>query len=258
MAKELESGWKREDCYFDKVQGEFVVRHLIESKIRGKVLDIACGDGLLTTKISEIPTVKSICGLDAFEEAVAIAKQRQYKCPVSFTRSFFEDFPLNEKYDSITAINILEHVNDHVSFLKQVKAMLSENGRAFIYVPNADSLHVLLAVKMGVIPDKYYLNRWQKEFVGHTIHYDMDLMMSHATKAGLKIVDSGSIIFKPFSNSQLDYLLSAKDWDERTDNNAEVRGWAVSRQKLFDGLYDLCKMPELNKYGSTLYMHCTA
>lgn len=257
MTKCEKEGWKREDCYFDKIQGELVVRHLIENNIKGNVLDVACGDGLLTKKISEIPGVTSICGVDAFEEAVAIAKQRQYDCPTSFISSFFEDIALADQYDSIAAVNILEHVNDQVVFLKQVKALLKQNGKAFIYVPNADSLHVLLAVKMGIIPDKRYLNRWQREFVGHTVHYDMDLLKEHVASAGLKIVDSGSIIFKPFSNSQLDYLLNSKFWDERSGDNSEIRGWAFSRQELFNGLYDLCKMPELNKFGSTLYMHCT-
>lgn len=257
MTKDGESGWKREDCYFDKVQGELVVRHLIENNVKGHVLDVACGDGLLTKKISEISGVASIRGLDAYEEAVVIARQRQYNCPTSFMCSLFEDVSLDDRYDSITAINILEHVNDQVAFLKQIKALLKPGGKAFIYIPNADSLHVLLAVKMGVIPDKYYLNRWQKEFVGHSIHYDKDLFMSHVSKAGLKVADSGSIIFKPFSNSQLDYLLKAKHWDERADNDSEVRGWAVSRQELFNGLYELCKLPEFNKYGSTLYMHLT-
>ncbi len=258
MGQNIEkSEWRREDCYFDRIQGELVVRHILEHGVSGDLLDVACGDGLLTQKIAQHAGVGSITGLDGSKEAVDAARTRAYGCPTTFTPGFFEDFKTEKTFDAILAINVLEHVKDHVLFLQKMKPLLRKNGEIFIYVPNAESLHVLLAVEMGVIPDKYFLNQWQRDFVGHTIHYDMDILSDHIGKAGFKVKDIGSLIFKPFSNGQLDYLLNAPNWDVREGENKEVRGWAVSREKLFDGVYQLGKMPQLKRFGSTLYAHCT-
>jgi len=250
------SEWKREDCYFDRVQGELVIRHLMENNIRGDVLDIACGDGLLTKALSESQYVTSIYGVDNSKDAIITAKKRKYSCPVTFYSSSFEKFSLKRKFDSVLAINILEHVNDHIYFLKKLKSFLKKDSKAYIYVPNADSLHVLLAVEMGVIPNKYHLNQWQKDFVGHTIHYDIHLFSSHIKASGLVIVDIGSIIFKPFSNPQMDFLLSSGNWGERCKGNREIRGWALSRENFYNGLYSLGKKNDIKKYGSTLYAIC--
>jgi SAM-dependent methyltransferase len=257
MVTAKKSEWKREDCYFDRVQGELVTRHLIENNIRGDVLDIACGDGLLTEVISKNQYVTSIYGVDNSKEVIMTAKKRQYGCPATFYSSLFEKFSLKRKFDSVLAINILEHVNDQIYFLKKIKSFLKKDSKVYIYVPNADSFHVLLAVEMGVIPDKYHLNQWQKDFVGHNIHYDIHLLSSHIKASGLTIVDIGSIIFKPFSNPQMDFLLSSKNWGKTCKENHEIRGWALSREKFFNGLYNLSKMTDIKKYGSTLYAFCT-
>ena len=205
MSEENISEWQRELSGFDKVQGEMVVSHLSELGVHGKVLDIACGDGWLTQLITQLPGVAHLNAIDESVEVVKYAEKRQYTCPVKFDVSRFEDYSPDSRFDSITALNILEHVKDQILFLKKIKTLLKADGRAFLYVPNANSFHVLLAVEMGVIPDKYFLNEWQQNFVGHTTHYDMDMLRAHVAKAGLIIEDIGSIIFKPFSNAQMDY-----------------------------------------------------
>jgi 2-polyprenyl-3-methyl-5-hydroxy-6-metoxy-1,4-benzoquinol methylase len=257
MVSVSESEWQREDCCFDRVQGELITRHLIENNIEGDVLDIACGDGLLTKVISKNQYIASIYGIDSSEKAIMAAKRRKYSCPVTFCSSLFEKFSFENKFDSILAINILEHVDNQINFLKKIKSFLKKDSKVFIYVPNADSFHSLLAVEMGVIPEKYHLNQWQKDFVGHTIHYDMNLLSSHIKTSGLTIVDIGSIIFKPFSNPQMDFLLSSENWGKKNKENQAIRGWALSKEKFFSGLYNLGKMPEIKKYGSTLYAFCT-
>jgi 2-polyprenyl-3-methyl-5-hydroxy-6-metoxy-1,4-benzoquinol methylase len=257
MTEVKKSEWRREDCYFDRIQGELVLRHILEHGIKGDILDVACGDGLLTQKFSQCKGVSSITGLDGSADAVIAAKARQYECPVDLSSGFFEDFKTDKVFDSIVAINVLEHVKDHILFLKKMKPLLKKDGKVFIYVPNAESLHVLLAVEMGVISDKYYLNQWQRDFCGHTIHYDMDILAGHLQQAGLNIKDLGSIIFKPLSNGQMDYLLNAPHWDERENGGKEVRGWGVSRERLFDGVYTVGNLPQFKRFGSTLSAHCT-
>ena len=250
------SEWQRELSGFDKIQGEMVVGHLRELGVHGKVLDIACGDGWLTQLITQLPEVAHLNAIDESTEVVKYAEKRQYTCPVKFDVSRFEDYSPDSRFDSITALNILEHVEDQVLFLKRIKSLLKTDGKAFLYVPNANSFHVLLAVEMGVIPDKYFLNEWQQNFVGHTTHYDMDMLRAQVENAGLDIEDIGSIIFKPFSNSQMDYLVNSEQWGIQTENDKEIRGWASSKNSFYEGLYRLGKKPEFQGFGSTLYVCC--
>jgi len=257
MPNNQQTEWKREECYFDCIQGELVIKHMLEHNIEGEILDIACGDGMLTQVLSNQPRVQSICGVDLSADVVKVAEARKYNCSVEFQASAFEEYQTERKFDAIIAVNVLEHVDDHILFLRKAKERLKPDGRLFIYVPNADSLHVLLAVEMGVIPDKHFLNKWQKEFVHHTIHYDLGLLEDHIRKAGLNIKDSGSIIFKPFSNPQLDYLLEAQQWDQRDEDGEPLRGWGTSREILYEGMYKLNQLPELKRFGSTLFAHCT-
>ena len=65
--------------------------------------------------------------------------------------SLFEDFQPNELFDTIILEHILEHVEDPIALMKMVKKWLSPNGKLFLGVPNGNSIHRLVAVKMGLL-----------------------------------------------------------------------------------------------------------
>ena len=45
-------------------------------------------------------------------------------------------------------------------------------------------------------------------------------------------------------------------YGERCEGNHEIRGWALSRENFYNGLYSLSKKTDIKKYGSTLYAIC--
>lgn len=120
--------------------------------------------------------------------------------------SLFENFKPQEKFDCIIIDHVLEHVEDPIFVLKLVKSWLSENGQIIVGVPNANSLHRLVAVKMGWLSHQCMLNDRDK-IVGHRRVYTMEKFVNDIVDSGLAIIDKGGVFLKPLSNGQIE-----KNW----------------------------------------------
>ena len=122
---------------------------------------------------------------------------------ITKTHSLFEDFHTDRKYDSIIMSHVLEHIESPVPVLKKICEWLRDTGVFLISVPNAKSIHRIVAVEMGLLKSVYELNSRDHE-LGHCRVYDMETLRSHVEEAGLKVKDSGGIFLKPVSNGQID------------------------------------------------------
>ena len=122
---------------------------------------------------------------------------------VTKSHSLFEDFETSVKYDSIIMSHVLEHIEDPVSVLKKIYNWLTDDGVFLLSVPNAKSIHRMVAVEMGMLHTIYEFNSRDHE-LGHCRVYDMDALKGHMEKAGFKLQESGGIFLKPVSNGQID------------------------------------------------------
>lgn len=66
--------------------------------------------------------------------------------------SLVENFEPQKAFDFILADHVLEHVEDPRTILKPMKNWLAPGGKIVVGVPNANSLHRLIALKMGLPP----------------------------------------------------------------------------------------------------------
>jgi 2-polyprenyl-3-methyl-5-hydroxy-6-metoxy-1,4-benzoquinol methylase len=123
--------------------------------------------------------------------------------------SLFEDFETQMKYDTIIMSHVLEHVSDPISVLKKIHNWLKDDGVFLVSVPNAKSIHRLVAVEMGLLESEYELNSRDKE-LGHYRVYDLELLKSHLVCSNFKVQEDGGVFFKPLSNGQIE-----KNWDEK-------------------------------------------
>lgn len=117
--------------------------------------------------------------------------------------SFFEDFNTDLKFDTIIMSHVLEHISNPVEVLQKIKNWLSDDGVLLVSVPNAKSIHRLVAVEMNLLATPYELNQRDHE-LGHYRVYDMDLLKTDILNAGFKIKENGGVFFKPVSNGQID------------------------------------------------------
>ncbi len=119
-----------------------------------------------------------------------------------------EDFNTELKFQTIVMSHVLEHIADPVAALKSIYDLLAYDGVFVVSVPNAKSVHRIVAVQMGLLSSEYELNERDAE-LGHYRVYDTSILRSHLTDAGFEITESGGYFLKPLTNGQIE-----KYWTE--------------------------------------------
>jgi len=120
--------------------------------------------------------------------------------------ALFENFRSEMKFDTIVMSHVLEHISEPVRILKKIHDWLVPGGVFLVSVPNAKSIHRIVAVEMGLLSSEYELNQRDHE-LGHFRVYDRETLVSHIEAAGFSIVESGGYFLKPVSNGQIE-----KNW----------------------------------------------
>ncbi|MCK4870755.1 MAG: class I SAM-dependent methyltransferase, partial [Gammaproteobacteria bacterium] len=111
------------------------------------LLDMPCGDGTLTSLMA--PKFERVVGIDASSKHLALAKEA---LPAAeFYESLIEEFETEERFNTITMINVLEHVSDPILILRKASSLLSDGGVLLAHVPNAYAINRRLAVLMGTL-----------------------------------------------------------------------------------------------------------
>lgn len=124
---------------------------------------------------------------------------------VELVHSYFEDFDTDERFDIIEMGFILEHVEDPGAVLSRFRRFLAPGGRIMIAVPNAHSMHRLLAHQAGMMNDLHSLSDADLA-LGHRRYFDPAQLETLIVDHGLEIVDRAGLMFKPFTTGQLAML----------------------------------------------------
>jgi len=167
-------------------------------------LELGCYHGEFTKKIS--PFFKKITVIEGSDELVEIAKKNLQGENIEFINKMFEDWIPQKKYDAVFLIHTLEHIDDPVSLLKKIKNSLSEKGKLFLVVPNANAASRQIAVNMGLIPYNSFVTEGESSH-GHRKTYSMDTLENDVRLSDLNIISKTGIFFKPFANFQFDELI---------------------------------------------------
>jgi ubiquinone/menaquinone biosynthesis C-methylase UbiE len=112
-----------------------IILGLVNKFASGNILDVGCGDGYITSQISQ--KFKEVIGIDISEQAVRIAKSKNPK--IVFTAASCTNIPFSDNsFDTVVASEIIEHVNyeDGKTFLKEGRRVLKPHGRIIISTPN--------------------------------------------------------------------------------------------------------------------------
>ena len=171
----------------------------IKAHFKGSIaLEIGPSNGAMTKLLKE--EFKNLHVLEASKQL--LDEIPNYKNIVKY-HNLIENFESNLKYDTIIMGHVLEHIADPIVALKKIYSLLKEDGIFLVSVPNAKSLHRMVAVEMGMLESEYELNSRDIE-LGHYRVYDMSILEAHLEKSGFNIDHMGGYFLKPLSNGQIE------------------------------------------------------
>ncbi len=226
--------WERSKYHTDynSVLAHYKVVSCLEHVKGGSLLDLACGDGLMTAMFAE--HFDRVVGVDA--SGVHVAEARRRLPSASFFESLIEDFEIDEKFDAVFLLDILEHVIDPVAVLKKAAGFLASGGVLIAHVPNAVAINRRLAVLMGTLTSCQELSPFDIQIAGHRRSYEMSTLVADMEKAGLRVKETGGIFYKMLSTPQMDWFLKNGLWEEGGF------GWGrVGEEKSRDWKAEFCR-----------------
>ena len=177
------------------------------------MLDVGCSAGYVLEAGKTLGLEPT--GLDLSKFAVGLCRERGYRAEIGSLSAM--PFP-DGSFDVITLKHTLEHVEDPMGALREIKRVLKDGGVAFVIVPDAKYYKIPLMPRRGrsFRPDR---RGWQ-----HHVYFDEQTLALAATRAGLAPLKAGKAIFRrrlavgaraPFEVLRFGYLL-AWTWVCRT------------------------------------------
>ena len=196
-------GQRKYSYEFDTVLRRYMMRTLEPFLRPGRALELGCYTGDVTELIAERYTDLTV--VEASDELITATRRRLGGRAV-FVHSTFETATLDGEFDAVFLMHTLEHLDEPQVVLRRIRGWLSERGRLFVVVPNANAASRQIAVEMGVVPFNSAVTDAELAH-GHRKTYSLDTLEREVTDGGLRIVHRGGVFFKPLANYQFDQLM---------------------------------------------------
>jgi len=156
-----------------RIQGKKIksALKLFESHKNGKILDIGCGDGFISSLIASRTGAK-MYGVDISATSISNARKKGVKAKVA---NIDAGLPFGKEiFDAIFCGDVLEHIQDTEKLIENANKMLKKNGYMIISVPNIASWYNRGFLLLGMMPTwvesslrSYTGNPFIKEGAGH-------------------------------------------------------------------------------------------
>jgi len=136
-----------------------------------KVLDVGCGDGFISRGLFSSLQTKNITAVDINLSDSQLSEFNLESSEIKYSR----DLPDNGTFDLVLLLDVVEHIDDDVSFLADiVRRYLSKGGKMLLTVPAFQSIY-----------GQHDIN------LGHYRRYSLQELENLAESAGLVIISSG-------------------------------------------------------------------
>lgn len=159
--------------------------------VKGDMLDIGCCDGYFTNVILEKSQAKSIVGIDVLDHAIAYA-QKRYKDnkKLSFQTGEAHALPFKaNQFDHIFCLEALEHVEDPLIVLKEMRRVLKPGGKIHILIPAENLLFKVIWALWKLYRGKIWKG-------SHLHEYENDEVLEYIRKAGFTVEVNHFFLFR--------------------------------------------------------------
>jgi SAM-dependent methyltransferase len=224
--------WSRTTFHseYNKYLAYYKVLSCLENSKGKSLLDMPCGDGLLTKMFAD--KFERVVGVDA--SAPHIKAARELLPDIEFHECLIEDLAIDEKFDSVFMLDVLEHVIDPVELLKKASSFMKDDGVMIVHVPNSNAINRKLNVLMGSLTSCDELSPFDINIAGHRRSYTLESLEKEVIDAGLKITSVGGIFLKLLSTPQMDWFLKNGLWDSG-------HGWGREGVEGIDWKEEFCR-----------------
>lgn len=202
------------------------------------ILEIGCGNKPLFSYIS-INDLEKYTIVEPskffFENAKYLSRGLEN---VNCINGLFEETSnnLNKDYDFILCSSLLHEVEMPEVLLHSIYNLCKENTVVHINVPNAFSLHRLLAKEAELISNIYEKSNMQIEYQIYNT-FDLESLKEMVNRCGFCVQEEGSFFVKPFTHSQMMQCIEGSIIDD----------------KVLDGLYIVEKY--MSGLGSEIFVN---
>jgi 2-polyprenyl-3-methyl-5-hydroxy-6-metoxy-1,4-benzoquinol methylase len=146
------------DQYYieDKWEFDQAVRLILDrDREQTRILDVGCGSGAFL-ECCQVAGFQNLFGLEFNETAIRVCLKKGLKVIDERIETLAAS---DKKFDVITAFQVLEHVDDPLSFFQSASKMLSPGGRIIFSTPNADSFLKRFQWNLLDLPP-HHASRW--------------------------------------------------------------------------------------------------
>lgn len=156
-----------------------------------KVLDIGCGGGLVSEPLCRLGA--NVTGIDVQERLIEIAQAHAKEQNLNITYKCTELDNMKGKFDIITLLEVVEHVDDPTALIKQATELLKPGGILVLSTLN----RTLKSLALGKVAAEYIL-RWVPN---GTHDWKMFIkpseLVGYAQKSGVEPVDTCGLTYHP-------------------------------------------------------------
>jgi SAM-dependent methyltransferase len=204
--------------YLEEMEFE---RHLIDARQRccldflsdvscRSVLEVGCGPHLLFNRISpDEAGIEKWVIVEPSTLYADIARERfgsdaQVEVVVGYLEAELAQLTAfaPEGYDAVLLSGLLHETTEPQGLLEAAVGLTRSGGALLVNVPNARSMHRLLAVEMGLIERPDALSQRNQE-LGQSFVYDRDSLVELIERVGLVEPQFSGYMLKLFTNDQM-------------------------------------------------------
>jgi len=136
-----------------------IIEYVGEDK---KVLDVGCGDGLITEKIG---TNNHIVGIDNSDKGIKLARKKCNNVN-NLIKTDALDLPFEDKkFDVVVLADVIEHIKEEKRLIKEIARVLKKRGKIIITTP----------LKREVI-EEHHIREYTEEELRESLssHFEVD------------------------------------------------------------------------------------
>ncbi|WP_133135186.1 bifunctional 2-polyprenyl-6-hydroxyphenol methylase/3-demethylubiquinol 3-O-methyltransferase UbiG [Legionella rowbothamii] len=187
---------------------EFIAQHVTLNN--ATVLDVGCGGGILCEALAK--SGAKVTGIDAEQDAIHAAREhaKDNNLSIDYFCTPIEDYE-SKRYDVITCMEMLEHVeNPHMVF-EHCKRLLKPNGFLFLSTIS----RTLKAYASAIIAAEYILNLLPRQTHDYSKFIKPSELISMARSFDFNLMDMKGMDYNPLlrtatlgADVQVNYLVA--------------------------------------------------